>query len=171
MYLALFESEHRHDWHTTFYIKCHSCHQLFAKFPSSKPIIPDIDKFVNVKLPNQAMNEVTMRSVLTVHCTGFSWRDLHKFATIFNMPAPIESMSSLYLNKIEDVVKLVAEESMLEAADDILRNFNSTPSSVPDCINTTVSFDTHGRHEDTTPTWALDLPSLPGLRKYLIMSY
>ena len=84
------------------------------------------------------MNEVTMRSV---HCSGFSWRDLHKFATIFNMPAPLESMPPLNLNKIENVVKLAAEESMLEAAADIPRNFNSTPSSVPDCIDTTVNFD------------------------------
>ena len=82
-----------------------------------------------------------MRSILTVHCSGLSWRDLHKFATIFNMPTPLEHMPPHYLNKIEDVVKLAAEESMLEAADDIHRNFNSTPSSVPDCINTTVSFD------------------------------
>ena len=141
MYLALFESEHRHGWHTTFYIKCHSCHQHFAEFPSSKPMVPDIHKFVNVKLPNQAMNEVTMRSLLTVHCSGLSWRDLHKFSTIFNMPAPLENMPPLYLNKIEDVVKLTAEESMLEAADDIHRNFNNTPSSVPDCFNTTVNFD------------------------------
>ena len=126
MYLALFESEHRHGWHTAFYIKCHSCHQLFAEFPSSKPMIPDVDKFVNVKLPERAMNEV---------------RDLHKFATIFNMPAPLENMPTPYLNKIEDVVKRAAEESILEAADEIHRNFNSTPSSVPDCINTAVSFD------------------------------
>ena len=104
MYLALFESEHRYGWHTTFYIKCHSCHQLFAEFPSSKPMIPDIDKFVNVKLPNQAMNDLTMRSVLTVHCSGLSWRDLHKFATIFNMPAPLESMPPLYFNRIKVVV-------------------------------------------------------------------
>ena len=104
-------------------------------------MIPDIDKFVNVKLPDQAMNEVTIRSILTVHCSGFSWLDLHKFATNFNMPAPIESMPPLYLNKIEDVLKLAAEESMLEAAVDIHRNFNTTPSSVPDYINPTVSFD------------------------------
>ena len=94
-HLTLYESEHRHGWHTTFYIKCHSCHQLFAEFPSSKPMVPDLDKFVNVKLPDKAMNEVTMRSVLTVHCSGFSWRDLHKFATIFNMPTPPESAPPL----------------------------------------------------------------------------
>ena len=58
-HLTLYESEHRHGWHTTFYIKCHSCHQLFAEFPSSKPMIPDVDKFVNVKLTDKVMNEVT----------------------------------------------------------------------------------------------------------------
>ena len=86
------DSEHRHGWYTTFYIKCHSCHQLIAEFPSSKLMIPDVDNFVKVKLPDKGMNEVTMRLVLTVHCSGFSWRDLHKFATIFNMPAPLEHM-------------------------------------------------------------------------------
>ena len=140
-HLTLFESEHHHGWHTTFYIKCHSYHQLFAEFPSSKPMIPDVDKFVNVKLPDKAMNEVTMQSVLTVHCSGFSWRDLHKFATIFNMPTPLERMPQHYLNRIEGVVKLATEESMQGAADEIHCNFNTTPSSVPDYINTTVSFD------------------------------
>ena len=60
-HLTLFESDHHHGWHTTFYIKCHSSHQLFAEFPSSKPMVSDVDKFVNVKLPDKAMNEVTMR--------------------------------------------------------------------------------------------------------------
>ena len=53
MHLTLSESEHRHGWHTTFYIKCYSCLQLFAEFPSSKPMVPDIDKFMNVKLPEK----------------------------------------------------------------------------------------------------------------------
>ena len=80
MHLTISESEHHHGWHTTFYIKCHSCHQLFAEFPSSKPMVTDVDKFVNVKLPEKVMNEVTMRSALIVHCSGFSWRDLLKFS-------------------------------------------------------------------------------------------
>ena len=104
-------------------------------------MVSDLDKFVNVKLPDKAMNEVTMRSVLTVHCSGFSWRDLHKFATIFNMPTPLESAQPHYLNKIEDVIKQAAEESIQGAADEIHRDFNTTPSSVPDYINTTVIFD------------------------------
>ena len=104
-------------------------------------MVSDVDKFVNVKLLDKTMNKVTMRSVLTVHCSGFSWRDLHKFATILNMPTPLENAPPHYLNKIEDVLKLTAEESMQGAADEIHRDFNTTPSSVPDCINTTVSFD------------------------------
>ena len=57
------------------------------------------------------------------------------------MPTPLENMPQHYLNKIEDVVKLATEESMQGAADEIHCNFNTTPSSVPNCINTTVSFD------------------------------
>ena len=139
-YLILFESEYIHGWHTIFYIKCNSCHQLFAEFPSSKPLGTDATKLVNVKLP-KCMNEVTMRSVLAVHCSGFSWRDLHKFSTIFNMPAPLGKMPSSYLNKIQDIVKSAAEESMQAAADELHLDFDNTPSSVPGCINTSVSYD------------------------------
>ena len=57
------------------------------------------------------------------------------------MPTPLENRPPHYLNKIEDVVKLAAEESMQGAADEIHRDFNTIPSSVPDYINTTVSFD------------------------------
>ena len=108
------------------------CHQLLAEFPSSKPMVPYVDKYVNVKLPKRAMNEVTIRSVLSVHCSGFSWRDLHKFATIFNMPALLEDMPPQYLNKIEDVVKSAVEESMQGAANEIHQTDNTTHSSVPD---------------------------------------
>ena len=106
-HLALYESEYLHGWYTTFHIKCASCHQLFSEFPSSKPLETDTtkDTTVNAKL---RMNEMTMRSVLSVHCSGFSWRDLHKFATIFDMPAPLEQMPSHYFNKIEEVTKSVA---------------------------------------------------------------
>ena len=138
--LSFFESAHLHGWHTTFYIKCQYCHQLFAEFPSSKPMIPDVDNFVNVK-PTRPMNEVTMRSVLAVHCSGFSWRDLHKFSTIFNMPAPPIDMPPKYLNKIEAVVKSAVEELMQGAADELHQADNTTPSSVPDCIDIPVSFD------------------------------
>ena len=87
-------------------------------FESLRPCLKDLmSKFVNVKLPRQVMNEVTMRSALTVHCSGFSWQELHKFATIFNMSTPLEHMPQHYLDKIEDVVKLTDEESMQGAAD------------------------------------------------------
>ena len=109
-------------------------------------MVPDFDKFVNVNLPDKAMNGVTMRSVLTVHCSVFSWRDLHKFATIFNIPTPLENTPPHYLKVCggvfsRSVVKLAAEESMQGAADEIHRDFNTTPSSVPYCINTTDSFE------------------------------
>ena len=117
--LVIYESEYLHGWNTTFYIKCSSCHQLFAEFPSSKPLGTDTTNLVNAKLPVRGMSEVTMRSVLAVHCSGFSWRNLHKFASIFHMPAPLEEMPSHYLNKIEDVIKSAAEEFMQAAADDI----------------------------------------------------
>ena len=139
--LVLYESEFLHGWNTTFYIKCSSCHQLFAEFPSSKPLGTDTTDLVNAKLPVRGMNEVTMRSVLAVHCSGFSWRDLHKFASIFDMPAPLEEMPSPYLNKIEGVIKSAAEESMQAAADELHLEGDQTPSSVPDCINIAVSFD------------------------------
>ena len=70
-HLAFYKSEYLHGWHTIFYIKCISCHQLFSEFPSSKPLETDTtkDTTVNAKL---RMNEVTMRLVLSVHCSGFS---------------------------------------------------------------------------------------------------
>ena len=139
-HLVLYESQFLHGWHTTFYIKCVSCHQLFAEFPSSKPLGTDATKLVNVKL-TRGMNEVTMRSVLSVHCSGFSWRDLHKLATIFDMPAPLEEMPSLYLNKIEEVTKSAAEESMQAAVDELHQEGDHPPSAVPGCIDIAVSFD------------------------------
>ena len=100
--------------------------QTFTGLPSSKAMTSNVDKLVNVKLPERAMNKVTMHSALTVHCSGFSWRDLHKFANIFNMPAPLENMPTHYPNKIEDFIQSAVEESMQGAADGIHLNFNST---------------------------------------------
>ena len=57
------------------------------------------------------------------------------------MPVPLENMPTPCLNKMEDVLKLAADESILEVDDEIHHNFNSAPSSVRDCINTTISFD------------------------------
>ena len=95
-HLALYESEYIHGWHTIFYIKCVSCHQLFSKFASRRPLKTDTtkDTFVNAKL---RMNEVTMCSVLSIHCSGFSLLDLQEFVTIFEMPShyPTRSRKSL----------------------------------------------------------------------------
>ena len=131
IHLGLYESEHPHGLHTTFYIKSGSYHQLFSKFSSSKPLETDTTK-------DTTMNEVTMRSFLSVHCSGFSWRDLHK---IFDMPAPLEEMPSQYLNKIEEVTKSAAEVSMLAAAEELHEEADHTPSAVPGCSDIPVSSD------------------------------
>ena len=102
---------------------------------------PERSKFVNVPLPKRGLNEVTMRSVLSVHCSGFSWRDLHKFATVFDMPLPLEHMPAAYLNKIEETVNTAAELSMQGAADDLHIKTDTIPSHIRDCINIAVSFD------------------------------
>ena len=141
-YLTIFEGEFLHGWQTQFYIKCSRCHHLLAEFPSSKPMdLPETSKYVNVPLPKQGLNEVTMRSVLSVHCSGFSWRDLHKFATIFDMPPPFERMPEKYLNKIEETVNKAAELSMQGATDELHFRTDSIPSPIPNCIVATVSFD------------------------------
>ena len=44
--------------------KCHTCHQLFAEFLSSKEsksMVPNVNKFVNVNLSDKAMSVVTIR--------------------------------------------------------------------------------------------------------------
>ena len=141
-YLSLFQSEFIHGWQTDFFIKCSHCKHLFAEFPSSKPITsPDTTRFVNVSLPKQGQNEVTMRFPLSVHCSVFSSRDMHKFATIFYMPPPLEHMPTPYLNKIEETVIFAADISMQGTADVLHLRDNSIPSSISNCINTAVSFD------------------------------
>ena len=141
-HLSLFESDFDHGWQTTFSIKCPYCHQLFAEFPSSKPMdVPAQSNHVNVHHPVRAMNEVTMRSVLAVHCSGFSWRDLHKFATIFDMPPPLSQMPTRYLNKIESTVEKASKASMDDAADQLHMKVDAVPSAVDNCINIAVSFD------------------------------
>ena len=139
--LSLFETNFDHGWQTNFSIKCVSCHRLHAEFPSSKPMYVPQSTFVNVAPSPRAMNEVTMRSVLAVHCSGFSWRDLHKFATIFDMPPPLGEMPPRYLNKIETTVEIASQMSMSEAANELHLRVNAVPSAVPNCINIAVSFD------------------------------
>ena len=77
------------------------------------------------------MNEVTMRSVLTLHCSGFSCREDHKFALIFDMPAHLKEMPPHYINKIDEVTKSTAEVSMQAAADVLQEEADYTPSAVP----------------------------------------
>ena len=139
--LSLFESDMNHGWQTNFSIKCLSCHQLHAEFPSSKPMEVVESKLVNVHASNRSMNEVTMRSVLAVHCSGFSWRDLHKFATIFEMPPPLGEMPPRYFNKIEKTVEIACQSSMSSAANELHLRVDAIPSAVPNCINIAVSFD------------------------------
>ena len=140
--LSLFESGLDHGWQTTFTIKCPYCHLLHAEFPSSKPMdVPAQTNFVNVHHPVRAMNEVTMRSVLSVHFSGFSWRDLHKFATIFEMPPPLAHMPPRYLNKIERTVENASQTSMNAAAEELHLEVDAVPSAVANCINIAVSFD------------------------------
>ena len=141
-YLSLWESNTNHGWQTMFSIKCSRCHELFSEFPSSKPMeVPRESTYVNVHHPVRAMNEVTMRSVLAVHCSGISWRDLHKFATIFDMPPPLADMPPRYLNKIENTVQIACQTSMNAAAEELHMKVDTIPSAIPNCINIAVSFD------------------------------
>ena len=64
------------------------------------------------------MNEVTMRSVLTVHCSGFSRRDLHKYSTILDARL-LSQMPRRYLNKINNIVQNSSQTSMTAAADEL----------------------------------------------------
>ena len=125
-----------------FSIKCHQCHQLFANFPSSKQMGMKVTtSFVNISLPKQGINEETMRSVLSVHCSGFCWRDLHKFATFFDMPRPQEEMPPSYLKNIEEIVNIAVEESMQGAADELHLSVDAIPSPVATCMNTALSLN------------------------------
>ena len=57
------------------------------------------------------------------------------------MSAPLEEMPSLYLNKIEEVIKLAADVSMQAVADKLHEEADHTTSIVTDCIDIPVSFD------------------------------
>ena len=103
--------------------------------------VPPQSTNVNVHHPVRAMNEFTMRSVLAVHCSGFSWRDFHKFSTIFDMPPPQADMPPRYLNKIDSTVENACQKSMNAAAVDLHLKADAVPSSVPKCINIAISFD------------------------------
>ena len=140
--LTFFEIESVHGWQTSFAIKCTNCHQLFAELPTSKPMEePSRATFVNVSHPERVMNEVTIRSSLAVHSSGFSWRDLYKFPIIFGMPAPLSQMPPQYLNEIDNIVQNATQTSMTAAADELHLKVAAIPSPVPNCTNIPVSID------------------------------
>ena len=89
------------------------------------------------------------------------------------MPALLEEMPPLYLNKIEEVTKSVAEVSMQAAADVLHEEDDHTPSAVPGCIDIPVRFDSSWKFVNYTPTtnWDLDLRFLLSQRKFSIMSF
>ena len=93
---ALYEEEWKHCWQTFFRVKCPKCNSEDATFPSSRSLdIPSNHTCVNVPFTPKDMNEVTMRSVLATHSTGISWRDLHKIATVFDLPPPSTGLRDL----------------------------------------------------------------------------
>ena len=87
------------------------------------------------------MNEVTMRSILATHSTGMSWRDLHKIATVFDMPPPVQTMPSRYAIRLENVTKSEVKMSMSEAAGHLHRKVDSELSPEPKAVNVPISFD------------------------------
>ena len=140
--LVLYEEEWKHGWQTFFRVKCQRCHSEHATFPSSRSLdIPSHHTCVNVPFTPIDMNEVTMRSVLATHSTGMSWRDLHKIATIFDMPPPVQAMPSRYAIRLEAITKSAVRTSMSEAADQLHKKVDSEPSPEPTAVNVPISFD------------------------------
>ena len=82
-----------------------------------------------------------MRSVLATHSTGMSWRDLHKIATVFDMPPPVQTMQSRYAIRLENVTKSAVKISMSEAAGHLHRKVDSEPSPESKALNVPISFD------------------------------
>ena len=140
--LALYEEEWKHGWHTFFRVKCQKCNSEHATFPSSRSLdIPSHHTCVNVPFTPKDMNEVTMRSVLTTHSTGMSWSDLHKIATVFDMPPPVQTMPSRYAIRLENVTKSAVKISMSEAAGHLHRKVDSEASPESKAVNVPISFD------------------------------
>ena len=105
---------------------------------------------MDVKLPLGNMNEVKMRLVLSVHCSGFSWRDLDKFATIFYIPAPLEEMPPLYPK-----AKYISPQSLAISTAVAVTVFNESEPSVYGFMKdlqlhpTFLSFRSLSKREDT----------------------
>ena len=137
--LDLYEHSWEHGWSTRFIVKCHRCSLVVSEFPSSRPLEkPRNETCVNVSLPVRQMTDVTMRSVLTVHSTGMSWRDLHKFATIFDMPPPLTHMPVRYLERLDALGTQACHISMLSAAHNLRSRVDAQPSPEPNAINVIV---------------------------------
>ena len=84
------------------------------------------------------MNEVTMRRVTAVHCISMSWRDIHKFAVVFDLPEPLQNMQRRYVDQPKVVVKSACQTSMQQAAQELIEisgNVTQEPCEVA------VSFD------------------------------
>ena len=111
--LCLWEDELNHGWQTFFPIKCNVCHITHVSFPSFRPLdTPDHHTCVNVPPSHHGMNRVTLRAALATHTTSMSWRDLHRFSTIFDMPTPLVVMPPKYLERLETITKAAVETSM-----------------------------------------------------------
>ena len=140
--LVLYEEDWQHGWQTFFHVKCSGCHKEHASFPSSRPLdIPNHHTCVNVPVSPRAMNEVGMRSVMVVHSTGMSWSDMHKIATIFDMPPPLENMPSRYVDRLEYVARNAVAVSMDEAATELHYRVDSESSPETNATNVSISFD------------------------------
>ena len=127
--LALYEEKWSHGWQTFFRVKCNTCDKELATFPSSRSLdILNPHTCVNVPFTPRDMNEVTMRSVLAVHSTGMSWRNLHKLSTVFDMPPPVQNMPFSFLNRLEAVTAAGVVTAMSDAAKQLHQRVDCEPS-------------------------------------------
>ena len=78
---------------------------------------------------------------IATHSTGMLWRDLHKIATIFYMPPPVQGMPPRYAIRLEAVTMSAVKVSMLEAADQLHKRIDSEASPEPKAVNVPISFD------------------------------
>ena len=81
-----------------------------------------------------------MRLQCALYLQCFSWRDLNKFSTIFDMPQPLADMPSRYLNKIENTVQLACQSSIKAVGEELHMKIDTIPSYVLNCINIAVCF-------------------------------
>ncbi|KAI6660167.1 hypothetical protein LOD99_10508 [Oopsacas minuta] len=116
--------------------------QRICYLPSSRSLdIPSHHTCVNMPFIPSDMNEVTMRSVMAVHSTAMSWRNFHKLSTIFDMPPPVQSMPSPYLNRLENVTKFAVGTAMSDAAQRLHQRSDCEVSPESNATNIAVSFD------------------------------